>query len=163
MSVVSNASPLINLARIGRLDLLRLVYAEVHIPKAVWREVVAAGAGMPGADEVRSAGWIHREAVSNRQLVHALEEHLAPGEAEAIALAVERQAEVLLMDERLGRETAKHFGLAPVGLVGVVVEAKRKGIVDSVAPLLRALQEQARFWLGEELVWRVLRAEGEIF
>ena len=149
MSVVSNASPLINLARIGRLDLLRLVYGRVHIPEAVWQEVVAGGAGMPGADEVCSADWIQREVVSNRQLVLALEEHLGPGVAEAIALAVERQAEVLLLDERLGRETARHFGLAPVGLVGVVVEAKRKGIVDSVAPVLKALQEQARFWLGE--------------
>ena len=101
MSVVSNASPLINLARIGKLDLLHDLYGELTIPEAVWREVVVEGAGQPGADEVKGATWIKRHAVANRQLVHALQQELDAGEAEAIVLASEMEAELLLMDERL--------------------------------------------------------------
>jgi len=72
MKVVSNASPLINLARIGKLGLLRDLYEELTIPEAVWREVVVEGAGQPGADEIESAAWILRKAAGNRELVQAL-------------------------------------------------------------------------------------------
>ncbi len=58
MSVVSNASPLINLARVEKLDLLRQLYGELFIPEAVWHEVVIEGVGQPGADEVKTAIWI---------------------------------------------------------------------------------------------------------
>lgn len=88
MSIVSNASPLINLARIGKLDLLRELYGELLVPKAVWQEVVVKGGGQPGADEVRAATWIKTHAVTNRQLVQALQQDLDAGEAEAIALAI---------------------------------------------------------------------------
>ena len=71
MSVVSNASPLINLARIGKLTLLRDLYGELIVPEAVWQEVVVEGAGQPGADAVESATWIKTQAATNRQLVNA--------------------------------------------------------------------------------------------
>jgi len=109
VSIVSNASPLINLARLGKLELLRQLYGELMIPEAVWREVVVEGRGQPGAEEVEAATWIKRQAVRNTQLVRALEQNLGSGEAEAIALALETGAELLLIDERLGRETADHL------------------------------------------------------
>jgi len=101
MIVVGNASPLINLARIGQLDLLRQLYGELLIPEAVWQEVVIQGIGQTGADEVASARWIKRVAIVNRALTIALQQDLDAGEAEAIVLAVERQADLLVMDERL--------------------------------------------------------------
>jgi len=70
MSVVSNASPLINLAWIGKLDLLRRLYGELFIPEAVWHEVVIEGAGQPGANEVKAATWIKAQSVTNTPLVH---------------------------------------------------------------------------------------------
>jgi len=103
MSIVSNASPLINLARIGKLSLLHDLYGELIVPEAVWHEVVFVGQGQPGADEVKSASWIQRRLVMNKQLEQALRQELDAGEAEAIALAVELNAELLLMDEHLGR------------------------------------------------------------
>jgi predicted nucleic acid-binding protein len=60
VNVVSDASALIDLARIGELDLLRRLYGELLIPEAVWQEVVIEGAGQPGAEEVRAASWIER-------------------------------------------------------------------------------------------------------
>jgi uncharacterized protein len=84
MKVVSNASALINLSRIGKLGLLHDLYGELVIPEAVWREVVTNGVGQPGADEVEGAAWIQKHAVANSQLVHALEQDLDAEEAEAI-------------------------------------------------------------------------------
>ncbi|MBC7218325.1 MAG: hypothetical protein H5U36_09390 [Candidatus Caldatribacterium sp.] len=79
MSVVSNASALINLARIGKLDLLHKLYGELIIPEAVWQEVVVEGAGQPGADEARRASWIKRCSVTNKRLVQALRQELDGG------------------------------------------------------------------------------------
>jgi len=104
VKIVSNASPLIGLVRIGRLELLRQLYKELFIPEAVWREVVVEGAGQPGAEDVQAATWIETRPATNRQLVKALQQELDAGEAEAIALALEINADFLLMDEHLGRE-----------------------------------------------------------
>jgi predicted nucleic acid-binding protein len=87
MNVVSNASPLIALIRIGQLDLLRQLYGTIVIPEAVWHEVVVEGAYQPGAETVSSASWVERRTVTNRPLVHRLQQELDAGEAEAIALA----------------------------------------------------------------------------
>lgn len=76
MSVVSNASPLIGLARIGELELLQQLYGELVIPEAVAREVVLEGAGLPAADQVRKAAWIKTQTISNSQLVRVLHENL---------------------------------------------------------------------------------------
>ena len=161
MSIVSNASPLINLARIDQLDPLQQLYGEVTVPEAVWREVVLEGAGQPGAKELETASWICVESVTNRELAQALQQELDAGEAEAIALSLQVGADFLLMDERLGRETAMHMGLHCVGLVGVLIEAKRKGLVASVRSLLDALQDVAGFWISEALYQQVLGDEDE--
>ncbi len=96
MSVVSNASPIIHLARIGQLELLRQLYGEIFVPEAVWEEVVVKGEGKIGAEEIQRAKWIKRKRVSNHPLVKALRRELDAGEAEAIALAIEVGAESLL-------------------------------------------------------------------
>ena len=83
--IVSDSSPLISLARIGKLDLLQRLYGELLIPQAVWNEVVVKGVGQPGAEEIKSAGWIKTVAVANDELVLALQRDLDSGEAEAIA------------------------------------------------------------------------------
>lgn len=161
MIVVSNASPLINLARIGRLLLLRDLYGQLTIPEAVWNEVVIEGKDQPGASEIEAATWIRRKVVTDNQLVRILQQDLDDGEAEAIALAVEEEADLLLMDERIGRESANHLGLRYVGLVGVLVEAKSKALVREIRPLLDALRDIAGFRLSEDLYSRVLKDQGE--
>lgn len=161
MSVVSNASPLINLARIGKLDLLRQLYGELFIPKAVWQEVVTDGVGQPGAVEVKVATWIKVQSVTNTLLVRALRQELDAGEAEAIVLALEMESEVLLMDERLGRDVAQHLGLRYIGLIGVLIEAKHKGVLSAVKHHLDELRNVAGFRIRDALYVRVLQDEGE--
>ena len=126
MSIVSNASLLINLSKIEKLDLLHDLF----------NEVVVEGVGQPGAETIRSAVWIKKRAVKNRELVQALRQELDAGEAEAIALSLEIGAEQLLMDEHLGREVARHFGLRYSGLIGVLIEAKHKGFINAIKPFL---------------------------
>jgi predicted nucleic acid-binding protein len=162
MSIVSNASPLIGLARLGQLKLLLQLYGDLTIPEAVWQEVVLEGAGQPGAEEIETAGWIQVQPVANRELVQALRQDLDAGEAEAIALALEVGAEFLLMDECLGREVAQHLDVRCVGLIGVLIEAKRKGLIGEIRTLLDALRDVAGFRISESLYQRVLRDEGEL-
>ena len=160
MSVVSNASPLINLARIGKLDLLRQLYGELFIPEAVWQEVVTDGVGQPGAVDVKVATWIKVQSVTNTLLVRALRQELDAGESEAIVLALEMESELLLMDERLGREVARHLGLRYMGLIGVFVEAKHNGMLSAVRHHLDELRNVAGFHIRDALYVRVLQDEG---
>ena len=161
MRIVSNASPLINLARIGKLDLLRELYGNLLIPEAVWHEVVVDGAGQPGADEVKGAVWIERRTIKNKQLVQSLLQELDTGEAEAITLALEAEADWLLMDEHLGRETARHLKLCCIGLAGVLIAAKQKGLIPAIKPCLDALRDLAGFRIKDSLYTRILKDENE--
>jgi predicted nucleic acid-binding protein len=162
MTIVSDASPRIHLARIDQLSLLERLYGELTIPEAVWNEVVVDGRGQPGAKEIETASWIRVQPATNRELIRALRQELDAGEAEAIALALELRSEFLLMDEYLGRETASYMDVRCVGLIGVLVEAKRKGLIDRIQPLLDTLQHVAGFWIGDALYKRVLQDEGEL-
>lgn len=161
MIVVCNATPLIALAAVGRLDLLRALYGEILIPEAVFREVVVVGSGEAGEREVSTAIWIKRHTVRNSALVKALELELDAGEAEAIALAVEQAAGLVLLDERRGRHAASRLELTVAGTLGVLIAAKDRGLLTSMRPLLDALRTQAGFWIGDELYAAVLRAAGE--
>jgi predicted nucleic acid-binding protein len=161
MSIVSNTSPIINLAFAGLLDLLPQLYGNIVIPHAVWEEIVVQGEGQPGAAELQQAAWVQVSSVNNRELVDALRQELDAGEAEAIALAMQLRAEILLMDERLGRETAHHLGLHCVGLIGVLVEAKHKSLIPAIQPHLDLLRTQAGFRLSELLYRQVLNDANE--
>ncbi|MEK7727231.1 MAG: DUF3368 domain-containing protein [candidate division KSB1 bacterium] len=161
MIVVSNTSPIINLAAVGELELLEKLYQKLLIPHAVYHEIVITGAGQPGAFEVQTFAWIEARAVIDKTLITALRSELDPGESEAIALAIETKANWLLLDERRGREVAARFGLKFVGLLGVLLEAKKKGLLAQVKPVLNALESKAAFRMKRELKARVLEAAGE--
>ncbi len=111
MIVVSDTYPIINLAAIGRLDILATLYGQILIPDAVYMEIVLAGAGLPGADDVRAASWIETRSIADLTLASGLQLELDRGEAEAISLAVDTHADLLLMDERRGRKAAARIGV----------------------------------------------------
>ena len=158
--IVSNTSPIINLACIGRLDLLPALFGVITIPDAVFHEIAVANPDAPGASDVRTASWIRRYAVVNRPLVTSLRLELDPGEAEAIACVVEANAKLLLIDERRGRLVALRLGLATTGLMGLLLLARKKGLIESIRPLLDDLRRVAGFWIGDALYARVLAMLG---
>jgi len=159
--VISNTSPLINLAVIGKLDLLRQLYGTIVIPQAVHYEIAVIGAGQPGADQVERLDWIETVRVAGRAMVASLRLEVDEGEAEAIALASELEADLLLLDERRGRVVASRLGLKFVGLLGVLVEAKQRGFVSTIRPIMDDLIKNAGFWIRQELYDRVLQVADE--
>ena len=161
MIVVSNASPVINLAAIDRLDLLRSLFGEIVIPRAVFDEVAVAGEGDPGSIEVRTFEWIRTAEVANRTLVMSLSLEMDDGEAEAVALACEMRADLVLLDEKIAREAAFRIGLKCAGVIGMLVEAKRRALIPSVKPLLDELVVKAGFRVSPSLYERVLQTAGE--
>jgi predicted nucleic acid-binding protein len=162
MKAVSNSSVLIALSTIGLLSLLKSRFAEgVLIPEAVWREVVEAGADRPGAEEVRTAGWIRRCNVEDQDYVRLLCTELDEGEAEAIVLARQEQASVVLLDEKEARRTARRLRMHVLGTAGLLIWARRQGLIASLSTQLRILQEQGSFRLSPELCLEALRQVGE--
>ena len=162
MIVVSNTSPLTNLAAIGQFDLLRRLYPDVNIADGVWNELNAMKNRWPGSKEVAAARWIKRYSVRNQLLVNALRRDIDRGEAERIVLAIELEADLVLLDEKEGRHAAQRLGLKMVGVVGILLEAKKKGFVDSVRPHLDALRQVAGFYLQESLYRYVLNLAEEV-
>lgn len=161
MIVVSDTSPINNLAAINQLHLLHQLYETVFIPEAVYQELTDPSFSVAGATEVQTFDWIQIRTVRDRTLVEALNNELDIGEVEAIALAVEIQAERLLIDERLGRLVAARLNLRYTGILGILVEAKSQGLIVEVKPLLNALIDQAGFWVAEPLYNRVLQLVDE--
>jgi len=157
--VVSNTSPIANLAVIGQLSLLKSLYGAIRIPEAVRAELAAERSVW---DAVAGENWITTQPVQNRPLVESLLRQLHPGEAEAIALALEQEAELLLLDEHTGREAASSLGQKTVGLLGVLLHAKAVGLIPAVRPLLDALVTRAGFWMSRVLFERVLAEAREL-
>jgi uncharacterized protein len=130
MTVVSNSTALMHLAAMGRLDLMRESFAEIHIPEEVYQEVVVKGTGRPGATEVQSAGWIKRGAVTNTLAFSILHATLGAGEAACIVLAVEIGADLVILDDRAARLQAQAQGLIVTGTVGILLAADAQGRLD---------------------------------
>ena len=134
MIVVSNSSPLISLARIGRLNLLASFYERILVPAEVHHEVTVAGRGLPGAVEVCKAGWIEvatRRSPADLPLERACE-GLGAGERGAILLAKSIPADLILLDEWKARRIAREAGLAITGCLGVLEAGARRGLVSDL-------------------------------
>jgi uncharacterized protein len=161
MIVVCNTSPLTNLAAIGQFDLLRRLFSEINIAFGVWEELNAKGKEWPGSKECAGADWIRRQKVGNRLLIRALRRDLDKGEAETIVLALELKADIVLLDEKEGRNAAKRLRLKPLGVIGVLLEAKQKGIIRLVRPHLDSLRETAGFRIKDSLYFHALKLADE--
>ncbi len=122
--IVSDSSPITNLIQVGLLDILKKLFGEITIPEQVYWELANYEKQKTEID-VRS--WILIRKVSNENEVLTFEGILDSGEAEAIVLSRELGAERLLIDEKKGREIAQKLGLKIIGLLGILVLAKRKG------------------------------------
>ena len=146
MIVVANSSVLIALCRIGMLNLLYQKFTEgIFIPEAVWYEVVESGRGQPGSEEVSSSPWIKVKKVKDEKLISLLRIELDEGEAEAIVLASELKADLVLLDEKAARKVAKRLGLQVLGTIGVLIWAKRAGFDRQFERAIRCSSERRKF------------------
>jgi uncharacterized protein len=160
VTVVSNTSPITSLAAIGQLNLLQQLYGNI-IPQAVFDEMASLGYIVPGTIEVQTLSWIQTQQVINRTLVTQLQTELDEGESEAIALAIELKANQLLIDEYPGRTAASRLGIKITGVLGVLLAAKRRGLISSVKPVMDDLIALAGFRVSNQVYTDVLQAAGE--
>lgn len=161
MVLVVDAGALIALARIGHLDLLRRLAGAAVAPEAVYEEVVGSGMSRPGSAEVRQASWIVRRAVQDRAAVERLKGQVGRGEAEAIVLAAELGADVVVLDDATARRLAAMEGRIVVGLLGLLVDGKRRRLIRALKPLLDELRS-AGFFVDDPLYRAILSQAGEV-
>lgn len=150
-----------NLADIGRLDLIKHKFGKVVIPDAVQRELVIDGKGKKGVEDIEKSNWIKVQPVRDKALVKVLAKDIDNGESETIALAVENNADVLLLDDKSARLIAANLGLKLIGIVGILIWAKREGVIKQVSKELDNLREAANFRMSEALIKRALQEVGE--
>ena len=157
---VADTSPLIFLAKLDRLDLLRRGADEILVPQAVMQEIQEYQDEARQKIEEAMGLWLTVTPVRNRQVVGVLLADLDLGEAETIALALEAQAEHVVMDDLDGRRFAGRVGLTAVGTLGLLLAARLKGELPSLRAEIERLEREG-FRVGEPLRKAVLEAAGE--
>jgi uncharacterized protein len=161
MVVVSDTTALSNLYLCEKLWILERLFTEILIPDAVIRELEKMQEKGWDISAITDVAWIKIVSVSNQDVVIILSEVLDEGEAEAIALAKEYKADLLIIDEIKGRKYAKKLNIPIIGLVGILIQAKQEGIIDSVENILVELQHKAGFWISTQLFEQALILAGE--
>ncbi|PSB13235.1 DUF3368 domain-containing protein [filamentous cyanobacterium CCP1] len=156
MIVVSDTSALSNLAIVDHLWLLEAIYQTVIIPDVVASELAAASNLAILA--ILQLTWIQTQPLINSELADQLQQDrgLDAGEANALALASELQADDLLIDERLGRQEAIRLGLSIIGILGILLVAKQRSLILQVHPVMDALIDQAGFRVSPQLYQWIL-------
>ncbi len=141
MKIVADSSPLITLARIAQLDILRQLYRLVLITPEVYGEVAVTGAGLAGAAEIAAAEWIEVHSLRDAARLAGLQRELGLGigEVSAILLTIELDADAVLMDDRDGRRAAWRMGIDTVGCVGALEEAFRLKLIPDLRAAYRQL------------------------
>jgi predicted nucleic acid-binding protein len=156
VKIVCNTSPAILLAKIGRLELFSELYDRILIPASVLDEIEAK----PSKETKRITALVMNQTFEIRrappEILEGLPADLGAGEREAIALAIETQADLVVLDDQQGRRVARERELSVTGTVGVLIEARERGIIPSVRPELDRLIE-AGMWIDEVFYHRVLQ------
>jgi uncharacterized protein len=153
MIVVSDTSPLTALLSVSEADILPKLFGDVIIPEVVRDELLRYHASLPA--------WLRAKAVKDTAEAVRLAQTVDIGEAEAIALAKELQADLLLIDERKGRRLAVQEQLPVIGLLGVVLLAKRRALTRSARALLQRLECDAGIYISEHIRDQALKSVGE--
>ena len=156
MIVVTDTSVVLNLCCLHRENLLADLFGIILAPPAVVKEFQRLsredprflGLVFPASIQITAPAKIPSVLTSNQKL-HA-------GEIDALSLAVEKNADAVLMDERAGRSIAANLGLHCIGILGVLIQAKSMGFLPEIGPLLDQLESQAGFWIAPQLRKRVL-------
>jgi predicted nucleic acid-binding protein len=159
--VVADTSVILNLALVGHENLLDTIFHEVVVPPAVQAEFVRLAASSGRFAGLTLPNWIRVQAPKTIPTLIAGDADLDLGESEALALALEICADGVLIDEAHGRFIAIELGLTPIGVLGILVRAKRDGLLPTMAPVIKALLAKARFRVSDALILEALRLAGE--
>jgi len=156
--VVSDTSPLLNLALIERLDLIESQFSSVTVPRLVWDELADGEEGLDALRALRDEAFLTVVEVDRSDLFTEILHELDLGETAAICHAIEQDADLVLLDERDGRRVARRHDLTVTGVIGILLRGANTGTVE-LEQELDALRE-AGFWISDDLYSKVL-AEAE--
>lgn len=151
-AAVADTSPIIALHQLEQLSLLERLFGEILVPPAVAREAAPSLPALPA--------FIRTLALTQPMGSQVLRASLGPGESEALSLALELRAEIVILDDRQGRRLAAGLGLAVAGTAGILLRAKQAGFISAVRPLLEQLLG-FDFHLSQAIVDQVLAEAGE--
>ena len=154
--VIANTTPLIALASINRLDLLRELYGTIIVPQAVIDEIIRE----PAKQRVRDAAWIKVEAIRDPSQKDFFRARLHAGEVEVMILAREQKADLVIMDDDAAKKTAKFLGLNVTGTLGILLKAKTEGYLEKVGPIMDEMILDGLF-IGDTVKSYVLKEAGE--
>lgn len=158
-AAVADSGPLICLARINLLELLPRLFSKVLLPPEVWNEVTVKGQGHPGAHEINRVTWFVFQ-TPDPHLVKPLSILVDEGEAQAIALAQTIPGCIILLDDARARKIASRLEIKQIGTIGLLLRAKRRGMIDKIKPHIDALVENG-IYIRQELIDAVLKDAGE--
>jgi uncharacterized protein len=158
MPVVSNTSPILNLAIIDELELMHEQFGEVHVPREVVSELKLDTdlGGVGAVNDAISAGWLVVAELKDDAMVKVLRRELDAGESAALALALEMKAEMIILDEKEAREHARSIGLETTGVLGIMMKAHAMGRIDSLADFIERLRQSAGFFIHQDLQAKLL-------
>ncbi len=156
--VISNTTPILSLLKIGKLSVLKDLYERVYIPFAVYEEI-EKGKEKPYYQDIKDVDWIEiRKIKSPKSRFYFMD--LDKGEAEVLILANEMGADLVIIDEILGRRYAKKMELQLTGTLGILLKAKQRGFLPEIQKLLIQLQEKGS-WFNPQLIEKVLQLANE--
>lgn len=157
MVIISNATPVIALSSVNKLDILKSLFEEIIITEEVKTELITKeryGAEFPFMD------WVKIEKLRNREFLKALSLELGQGEASVIALGKELNADFVIIDEKDGHKRAKYFDLTPIRTLAILEAAKKKGLIDELKPIVLKMVDKG-IWYKKELLIKFLKDNDE--
>ena len=159
--IISDTTAITNLYKIGKPQHIKWLFANIIIPKSVLSELLELEKNGRNIDEIKKADWITVASVNDTDLLAQLLTELDLGEAESIALAKEKSADYLIIDEKKGRNIANSLNIKTIGIVGILIQLKHQKKIPAIKPDLELLREKAGFWLNEKLYRIILASENE--
>ena len=158
--VIVNSTPLIALCHVNQLNILRQLYGEITIPKAVYDEISVKEESVCKKSVDEALGWIHIQEIQNQLAKTMFKSQLHDGEVEVMILAMEQQASVVVIDDRNAKKYAKYLDLPVTGTLGVLMKAKQKGYLSELKPVLDVMIQNG-IYIKPSLVELCLKQVGE--
>lgn len=158
--VIVNSTPLIALCHVRQLDLLRKLYGEIIIPKAVYQEISVKKDSVCKRDVDCAMKWIHIKEIQNEMAKSMYKTMLHEGEVEVMILAKEECADLVIIDDKNAKKHAKYLGLSVTGTLGVLIKAKQRGMIPELKPLLETMI-QNNIYIKDSLIKLCLEQVGE--
>ena len=161
--IVSDTTAISNLFKLEKLHYLKAIFQSLIIPTEVNNELLTLKEFGFNLEEIENSDWISVRTVEKTQLYFELSGRLDLGETEAIVLSQQMGTDFLIMDEKKGRIEAEKLGIKTVGILGILIQCRRAGIISNLKAEMDDLIEKAGFWISEDLYQEIISIEAKEF